>query len=189
MKEEIEAIILDKNLNYTDKLIKIWIIIKGQTEFPKLSIALDIPEILLNNWKFESEFKLRSPEPKESEIKKYIRIFRDHHKAFFGRPIDFKKKEVGQMINIMKVVDLPVYEQIFKMIGLVQKRIKNNIPVSGNWKFIMDNFVPGIFYNKINFILNEYERVKGKINKKNWSDTGTVLFKNLKEGTDGKAGM
>jgi len=194
MKEEIKKIILNKALNQLDKIISIWKLITDEknNNFSELSTALEVPEIMLANWKNSNEIndedKKSENSKKEIKINDYIRIFDAVHKEIFHRGFKFTKKEIGQISYIKKAIKFEVFENLILMISNVRKYQIKGKHIPNNWNYILQNLTPTTIYSKINFFLNELEKMnkKSKDKKSDWEKSGAMIFREDEDGNNKK---
>jgi hypothetical protein len=163
--EEIKKIILDKKYCLVDKLIMIYQTVDKGKDWKSLSSAMGLPVEMLQHWKpVPIDVKAQPDKNKNGLTKKFIEIFFETYKDIYNRKFNFIPKEIGQMMNIIKVIRDPArWEEVMKLVKVQADRYFQNKPLRKNtWKFIIENLSPSRIYSNINFVLSELENGAGK---------------------------
>jgi len=158
--DKIKEIIIDGNYSDIDKLILIWKEIdKSKEGLYELAEAVDVPYIVLTDY---VPFSNGAYKPKKkNKIQEYIDLFSTEYDKVYNKKdtkenkYKFLKKEIGQIANISKRIDLKVWDKVLKLVFYVCKKKEKGEKLAFTWNLICEDVRPSIIYSKLNYILKE----------------------------------
>ena len=149
MKDEIIAIIYNKNISNLDKIISISKIVEGHDlNSKKLSEVTGVPEDFIN---MNTQFTLTSDNSK-SEMRQYFDKFYSAYYEIEKTKYNFTGIDANNMKLIKKSITLHEFEKIMRYIVMRHKQ-KEAKTIEFELKVIMQNLTPARIYKNINLLL------------------------------------